>query len=238
MHRDDVDYQDYQRVQKVQIPVATIIEALSDPTLRSHYQMIGLSNWETPRVDASQQVARARPELLRPVCNSPYFSLFEMGPVTIHSGGVQVTHADMLNRRFQPGVKLMTYSPLGGFSIVRPGWKPAKDRALALKNARDRYWGHAHDALFHEANAQRYRRAVAFTERFNAAHHTTYTLDQVLNAYVLAHPRTDFLVIGPRTIADLHRTVESLELARRLSPADLEFLHSGRGAVQAEPKAS
>ncbi len=228
MHRDDADYLDYERVARPQTPAVTILEALSDPALRENYQQIGLSNWETPRVEEARQVARERPELLRPVCNSPYFSLFEMGPVTIHSGGVQVTHADMMRRDFQPGVKLMTYSPLGGFSIARPGWKAAKARALALKNDHDRYWGHVYDALFHDANAARYARAVEFTARFNASHHTRYTLDQVLNAYVLAHPRTDFLIIGPRTIADLHRTVEALALARHLTPADLAFLHAGR----------
>lgn len=228
MHRDDADFRRYERVNRPQTPVATILEALSQPELRENYQLIGLSNWATPRVDETQRVAKARPELLRPVCNSPYFSLFEMGPVTIHSGGVQVTHADMMNRSFQPGVKLMTYSPLGGFSIARPGWSAAKARALAFKQSNDRYWGHVHDALFHDANARRYANAVAFTRRFNALHHTGYTLDQVLNAYVLAHPRTDFLIIGPRTVADLRRTVAALELARRFTTADLELLHSGR----------
>lgn len=227
MHRDDGDYLNYERVARPQTPVSTILEALSDPTLRQNYQMIGVSNWQTPRVDESQRIARSRPELMRPVCNSPYFSLFEMGPVTIHSGGVQVTHADMMNRRFQPGVRLMTYSPLGGFSVVRPGWEAAKAKALALQESHDRYWGHVHDALFHPANAQRYANAVAFTKRFNAAHHTTYTLDQVLDAYVLAHPRTDFMIIGPRTVPDLRRTVEAMELAKHLTPADLAFLHDG-----------
>lgn len=238
MHRDDADYKDYERVTRPQTPVVTILEALSEPALRENYRMIGLSNWATPRVDESQRVARARPDLLRPVCNSPYFSLFEMGPVTIHSGGVQVTHAEMMRRDFQPGVKLMTYSPLGGFSIVRPGWQAAEARALALANAHDRYWGHVHAALFHAANARRYERAVAFTARFNAGHRTHYTLDQVLNAYVLAHPRTDFLIIGPRTVADLRRTVASLALASHLTPADLAYLHAGRGVDEASRAAS
>lgn len=229
MHRDDADFRDYERVPRPQTPAEVILEALSEPVLRENYQMIGLSNWATPRVDEAQRAAGARPELLGPVCNSPYFSLFEMGAVTIHSGGVQVKHADMMRRDFQPGIKLMTYSPLGGFSIVRPGWAAAKARALALKNANDRYWGHVHDALFHDANAQRYARAVSFTKAFNTRHRTHYTLDQVLNAYVLAHPRTDFLIIGPRTVADLRRTVASQALAERLTPADLAYLHAGRG---------
>ncbi len=227
MHRDDADFQGYRRVERPPTPVATILEALSDPRLRQFYGLIGVSNWETARVEESQRVARDHPGLLRPVCNSPYFSLLEMGSVTIHVGGVQVTHADMMNPEFQKGVRLMTYSPLGGFSIVRPGWEAAKQRALALKQAGDRYWRNVYDAIFHPANEARFRRAEAFAAAFNAKHGTSYTVDQVLNAWVLAHPRTDFVVIGPRTVEQLRRTVQSLELAKHLTPADLDYLYYG-----------
>lgn len=228
MHRDDADFKDYERVRRPQTPVRTILEALSMPLLKQHYLMVGVSNWQTARVNESQRVAKEHPELMRPVCNSPYFSLLEMGKVTIHSGGVQVTHADMMRPDFQPGVKLMTYSPLGGFSIVRRGWEAAKQDALERKNRKDRYWGHVYDALFYPANARRYERAIALTRRLNDARHAHYTVDQILNAYVLAHPRADFLVIGPRSVEQLRRTVESLEVARLLTPADLEYLYAGR----------
>lgn len=228
MHRDDADFRNYERVDRPQTPVETILEALSDPSLKQHYHMVGVSNWTTARVVESQRVARERPDLMRPVCHSPYFSLLEMGPVTIHSGGVQVTHAEMMRPDFQPGVKLMTYSPLGGFSIVRRGWEAAKQDALARKQRGDRYWGHVYDALFHDANARRYQRAIDFTQRLNERHGTRYTLDQVLDAYVLAHPRTDFLVIGPRSVEQLRRTVEALEVARLLTPEDLDYLYANR----------
>ncbi|PKL77119.1 MAG: hypothetical protein CVV27_06785 [Candidatus Melainabacteria bacterium HGW-Melainabacteria-1] len=227
MHRDDADFQNYQRIKRPQTPVQTILEALSDPILRSQYVMVGLSNWETPRVEESQRVAQARPELVRPVCNSPYFSLLEMGAVTIHSGGVQVRHQDMMNPDFQAGVKLMSYSPLGGFSLFSKGWEQARQTALDLKNKKDRYWGHVYDALFHPANEKRYQRALAFTQRFNAKHRTNYTLDQMANAYALAHPRADFLIIGPRSIEQLRRSVQALELAKMLTPDDLEYLYNG-----------
>jgi len=227
MHRDDADFRGFARVERPQTPALTIFQALSTPSLAQHYLMLGVSNWSTARVAEARQAARAQPGVVPPVCNSPYFSLFEMGAKTLHSGGAQVTHAEMLRRDFQPGVRLMTYSPLGGFSIVRPGWDAARARALALKTGRDRYWGNVYDALFHEANAARYARGIAFTERFNRDHDTAYTLDQLLNAYVMAHPRTDFVVIGPRTVEQLRRTVEAQALASQLTPGDLEFLYSG-----------
>ncbi|HEY9069522.1 MAG TPA: aldo/keto reductase [Candidatus Ozemobacteraceae bacterium] len=225
MHRDDADFWRYKPVDRPQTPVRTILEALSAPILRRTYCMVGVSNWATPRVDESQRVAGEHPELVRPVCNSPYFSLLEMGPVTIHSGGVQVRHDEMMDPGFQKGVKIMSYSPLGGFSIFSRGWETARANALALKNAGDRYWGNVFDAIFHEANAKRFRRAMEFTAAFNKKHGTSYTLDQMANAYILAHPRADFLIIGPRSVEQLHRTVQSLELAKRLTPADLEFLY-------------
>jgi len=198
--------------------------------------MLGLSNWSTTRVAEAQAAARANPSLLRPVCHSPYFSLFEMGPVTIHSGGEQVTHADMMDPGFQPGVRLMTYSPLGGFSIIRRGWSAAQKDALALKQAKERYWGHVYDAVFTPANAARYQYAEAFLQRFNARHRTAYTLDQLVDAYALAHPRAEFVVIGPRTLEQLRRTVDSLTLARLLTRADLDELYLARGATAAGRK--
>ncbi len=230
MHRDDADFRDYRRLDRPQTPVRTILEALADPLLRKHHGLLGVSNWETSRVEEAQRVAAESPELPRPVCNSPYFSLLEMGPVPIHCGGVQVTHEQMLDPEFQRGVKLMTYSPLGGFSIFSRGWAAAKRHALELKREHDRYWGHVHDAIFHEANARRYERALEFTRTFNARNGTAFTADQVANAYVLAHPRSDFLLIGPRSIEQLHRTVRALELSKRLTPADLDFLHGDRSA--------
>ena len=225
MHRDDGDYQNYQRVKRTQTPVKEILTALSDPLLRNQYQMLGVSNWETARVDESQQVARLYPALARPVCNSPYFSLLEMGSVTIHSGGVQVKHSDMINPEFQKGVKIMSYSPLGGFSIFSKGWEEAKQTAWELKQKQDRYWGHAYDAVFHADNEKRYKRAEAFTQAFNTKHRTNYTLDQMANAYALAHMRADYQIIGPRSIEQLRRTVESLKLSKLLTPADLEYLY-------------
>ena len=225
MHRDDADFQDYARVERPRTPVRTILEALALPEIRSKYSMLGVSNWDTPRINEAQAEAKRDPALPRPVLSSPYFSLLEMSSITTHSGGVQVKHADMLDPDFQNGIKIMTYSPLGGFSIIRKGWENAKRDALELKNNGDRYWGHAYDAIFHEANEKRFSRALKFTEKFNAAHRTHYTVDQVLNAYVLAHKRVDFLAIGPRDIQQLRQTVEALQLSRKLTQADLDYLY-------------
>jgi len=225
MHRDDADFKDYARVERPQTPVRTILEALATPEIRNKYGMLGISNWETPRVNESQAAAKLDPSLPRPVLNSPYFSLLEMSSVTIHSGGVQVKHDEMTDPGFQGGIKLMTYSPLGGFSIIRRGWEEARRDALERKNNGDRYWGHAYDAIFHEANEKRFSRALKFTEKFNAANGTKYTVDQILNAYVLAHERADLLAIGPRDVRQLRQTVEALRLSKKLTPADLDYLY-------------
>ncbi len=228
MHRDDADYTDYVKVARPQTPVKTILSALSHPFLRHRYLMVGVSNWETHRVEESQRVAMQNPDLVRPVCHSPYFSLFEMGNFSIHSGGVQVTHDEMMKPDFQKGVKIMTYSSLGGFSVLSRGWGAAKKTALELKQQKERYWGHVYDAIFHDENEKRYQRAVEFTDRLNKKHGTAYTLDQIFTAYVLAHPRTDFLVIGPRSVEQLRRTVQALEVAKLLTPEDLEYLYRNR----------
>ncbi|MCX5791973.1 MAG: aldo/keto reductase [Elusimicrobia bacterium] len=226
LHRDDADFQDYARVERPQTPVRTILEAMASPEIRSKYRMLGVSNWDTPRVNESQAEAGRDPGLPRPVLSSPYFSLLEMSSTTTHSGGVQVKHADMLDPAFQGGIKIMTYSPLGGFSIIRNGCENARRGSLALKNSGDRYWGHAYDAIFHEANKKRFARALGFTVKFNAANGTHYTVDQVLNAYVLAHERVDFLAIGPRDVQQLRQTVEALRLSRKLTQADLDYLYN------------
>lgn len=227
MHRDDVDFKDYVRVDRSQTPAQLILEALASPVLRQHFRMLGLSNWTPERIIEARDAARRNPELPEPVCSSPYFSLLEMKGTTLHSGGVQVTHRDMMNPNFLPGVRMMTYSTLGGFSIVTPGWDKARQRALALKKRKDRYWSRVYDALFHDENRKRYERAISFAKRFNARHGTSYTLDQFMHAYVLAHPRTDFVVIGPKNVGALRRTVQSLELAKLLEAEDLLELYRG-----------
>ncbi len=225
MHRDDVDFMDYKKVDRPATSVTTILEALSDPELRGLFTMVGVSNWRPERVNESQIAAHNNPQLVRPVASSPYFSILEMDSVTIHSGGVQATHAEMMDPDYQKGVKMMTYSPLGGFSIFSKTWQEAKARALELKTQGDRYWGNVYESIFHNANEQRFRRVISFAEGFNEAHSTSFTPDQVANAYVLAHERADFLVIGPRSVDQLRRTVGSLELARMLTREDLDFLY-------------
>lgn len=72
--------------------------------------------------------------------------------------------------------------------------------------------GHVYAAIFHDANAQRYQRAAAFTLQFNIRHQQNITLDQLANAYVYAHPRVDALIIGPRSLDALHRTMMTLNV--------------------------
>lgn len=242
MHRDDGDAIAFEPLRRAQTPVDRILAAVSAPSMVCQYAIMGWSNWHTPRVEESLRLAEADRGFARPAINSPYFSLFEMGDRTIHALGVQTVHAEMMDPGFQKGIKIMPYSPLGGFSILdkpAPSWENAKRSARAKHEAGDPYWKNVYPAIFTPENEARWHRAVKFLEAFNAKHGTAYTLDQLLNAYVLAHPRTDMLAVGPITVEQVRRTVESLKMAKRLTPADLDFLHNGKIATApADPTAT
>jgi aryl-alcohol dehydrogenase-like predicted oxidoreductase len=234
MHRDDNDYLDFKQIQREQTPVSTIMSALSDSSVRDKFWMLGWSNWTTVRVNESLKLASQRKELARPVLNSPYFSLFEMSGKSIHAGGIQVTHAEMMDPHFQEGIKFMPYSPLGGFSILdqeSPRWDNARKLAKLRADKGDLYWKNVYASIFTPENEKRFRRAVNLTKKLNAQNsgesHTTYTVDQIVNAYALAHPRTDFLTVGPINVTQLRRTVETLKLSKKLTKADLEYLYRG-----------
>jgi aryl-alcohol dehydrogenase-like predicted oxidoreductase len=224
MHRDDGSFKDYERTREPQTPVGDIQRSLKTCSICGKFKMFGVSNWRPHRVNKAKENASNDPLMLDPVANSPYFSILQMSDVTIHSGGEQVKHNEMNDPEFQPGVKIMSYSPLGGFSIFSRPWAEAKQAALDLKNQGDRYWGHVFDSIFHDANEARFNRVVKFTNDFNRSYGTSYTPDQVANAYVLAHKRADFLIIGPRSVAQLRRTVDSLALSKRLTQDDLDHL--------------
>lgn len=230
MHRDDGDFLSFSRIERPQTPVKTIMDALSDPQIREKFWMLGWSNWTTDRVDKSIKLASQNPKLVQPVLNSPYFSLFEMSGPTIHAGGVQVTHAEMMTPEFQKGIKFMPYSPLGGFSILdqeNPVWEKAKESAKRQADNGDAYWRNVYKVIFTPENEARFNRAVIFTRKYNAQNNTQYTVDQMVNAYALAHRRMDFLTIGPITVAELHRTVGALKLSKKLSREDLHYLYAG-----------
>lgn len=234
MHRDDGDAVGFAEVPRDKTPVEKIMEALSSEGIRDKVWMLGWSNWETPRVEKSLQVKEKSPELIRPVINSPYFSLFEMSQRTIHALGVQVTHKEMMDPEFQKGIKIMPYSPLGGFSIIdkpEPQWENAKANAKEKHDRGDPYWQNVYHSIFTEENEKRWYRVLEFTKKFNKVNKSSYTVDQMINAYALAHPRVDMLAIGPITKEQLDRTVESLKLSTILSKQDLEYLHSGSRSI-------
>lgn len=231
MHRDDGDYLKFNEVSRDKTPVRSIMEALSKEELSRKYWQIGWSNWKTDRVNQSIKLAEDDSSLIKPLINSPYFSLFEMSPRSIHAGGVQVKHGEMMDFNFQKGIKIMPYSPLGGFSILdkpEPKWENAKEAAKIKYESGDAYWQNVYLSIFTKENEQRYHRAEEFLENFNREHKSDYTIDQLINAYALAHARTDFLTIGPRNIEQLRRSVGSLKLSRMLKEKDLEYLYSGK----------
>lgn len=234
MHRDDGDAIGFEAILREQTPVARIQEAVSASEISSQFKVMGWSNWKSPRVEESLRLADRDKNLTRPMINSPYFSLFEMSDRTIHALGVQAVHSEMMDPDFQKGIKIMPYSPLGGFSILDkpvPAWENAKKSAYEKHLAGDPYWKNVYPAIFTPENEARWHRAVKFIDRFNKVHESSYTIDQLLNAYVLAHPRTDMLAIGAITVEQVRRTVEALQLSKMLSKQDLEFLYSGTVGV-------
>ena len=231
MHRDDGDYVRFNDVARQKTPVRTILSALSGNEISKKYWAVGWSNWQTDRINESLRLAGADQSLVKPVFNSSYFSLFEMSSRTIHAGGVQVTHAEMIDNEFQKGIMQDPYSPLGGFSILdkpEPQWENGKKAAKAKYDAGDPYWQNVYYSIFTAANEKRFYRVKHFTKRYNLEHGTNYTIDQILNAYALAHKRTNFLTVGPITVEQLRRTVVALELSHKLTEGDLNFLFSGR----------
>ncbi len=238
MHRDDGDAVGFEPVLREKAPVARILEAISAPEISSQFKIMGLSNWQTSRINESLRLVSAHKNLIRPQINSPYFSLFEMSGKTIHALGVQVVHSEMLDPDFQKGIKIMPYSPLGGFSILDkpvPEWENAKKSAYKKHLAGDPYWKNVYPAIFTLENEARWYRAVSFIASFNKEHNTSYTIDQLLNAYVLAHPRTDMLAIGAIKVEQVRRTVKALQLSKLLSIRDLEFLYSGTTGTASKP---
>jgi len=230
MHRDDGDYFKFNEVKREKTPVHSIMKALSNKNLSDQYSLLGWSNWETERVNESIELASNDSTLRKPTFNSAYFSLFEMSARAIHAGGVQVTHRDMMNPDFQKGVMQDPYSPLGGFSVLdkpEPRWENAKRSAKEKYDAGDAYWQNVYYSIFTEANEARFHRVEDFTKKFNSEHNSNYTIDQMINAYALAHTRTNFLTVGPVTVEELRRTVGALKLSHQLTEKDLEYLYSG-----------
>jgi aryl-alcohol dehydrogenase-like predicted oxidoreductase len=231
MHRDDFDSINFKEIKRSQTPVKTILEALGDEKVKNKYWIMGVSNWKTERINEALKIANKYNNLPKPVLNSPYFSLFEMSEQTIHARGIQVTHKDMMNSTFQKGIKIMPYSPLGGFSILdkpEPRWENAKKDAKHKYDKGDPYWKNVYSAIFTQKNESRYYRVVDFTKKFNKKHKTNYTIDQMINAYALAHTRTDFLTIGPINIEQLRRSISSIKLSHSLTSNDLEYLYDGK----------
>jgi len=230
MHRDDGDFINFEAVKRSQSSVLDIMEALSSKDLRQQFTFLGWSNWKPHRIMRSLNLSDNRPDLARPVFNSPYFSLFEMSERSIHAGGIQVTHEDMMNENFLKGIKIMSYSPLGGISILdrpEPCWVNARKDARKKYAQGDPYWKNVYHAIFTCANEARYNRVVDFTGQFNKKHGTSYTVDQMVNAYALAHTRADFLIIGPISVEQLRRSVGALKLAGMLTRKDLDYLYYG-----------
>ncbi|PIP94869.1 MAG: hypothetical protein COW00_14525 [Bdellovibrio sp. CG12_big_fil_rev_8_21_14_0_65_39_13] len=230
MHRDDGDAVDFQEVPRPKMDINIILKAIGSHKAEGKFWMHGWSNWKTDRINKSLQLVQKNKKLPKPIINSPYFSLFEMSPRTIHALAVQVTHKEMMNPNFEKGIKIMPYSPLGGFSILdkpEPKWENAKAAAKKKLDSGDAYWKNVFDAIFTKDNEARWNRVVEFTKVFNLKHETQYTVDQMMNAYVLAHPRTDLLAIGAITKEQVKRTVKSLELAKRLTPNFLDYLYAG-----------
>lgn len=220
MHRDDFDSVNFEVTPRDQNKVEIILSALSDPEISNHFTLLGLSNWTDDRVMDSLKVSNQNQGLIKPIFNSPYFSLFEMSERSIHARGIQIKHADLLKPEFQKGIFLAPYSPLGGFSILDktdPIWENAKRAAYQKFVKGDPYWKNVYHSVFTDENAIRFGRAKEMAKEFSKKLNRMVTVDQIVNAYALSFSRIDFLTVGAITTEQLRRTVESLELSKLFS---------------------
>ncbi|MGC4064843.1 MAG: hypothetical protein QM784_09395 [Polyangiaceae bacterium] len=81
-------------------------------------------------------------------------------------------------------------------------------------------------------NWLRFERAANYVSKVTPTQGITYSLDQLMNAYALAHTRSDFITVGPITLGQVHNTTTgAIELSRLLTASDLEYLYSGRKAM-------
>ena len=82
------------------------------------------------------------------------------------------------------------------------------------------------------ANWLRFERAANYVAKTTPKQGVTYSLDQLMNAYALAHTRADFVTVGPITLGQVRNTATgAIELSRLLTASDLEYLYSGREAM-------
>ncbi|OYZ18060.1 MAG: hypothetical protein B7Y39_14255 [Bdellovibrio sp. 28-41-41] len=233
MHRDDGDVLDGKEIVRPKTEVEMIMRALSSTQLTEKFQLLGWSNWDVGRIAESLVLSQTHPKYRKPLFSSPYFSLFEeQGKETIHSLGSEVTHPELAGHRilreksnYLNGIFLNPYSPLGGFSILDRPWEEAKADAKRKFDSGDAYWQHVYKTIFTPENELRHQRALAFTQKLNFEQQATFTVDQVMNAYALAHQRLDFLTVGPITVEQVQRTVSSLSLSKKLAFKDLEHLY-------------
>ncbi|MBN8538035.1 MAG: aldo/keto reductase [Deltaproteobacteria bacterium] len=232
LHRDFFNSVGFKVIKECRTCVEKILTALSSHELTQFYSMIGLSNWTTDRVKKAGELASKNPKLFFPTFDSPYFSLFEMRKgVSIHARGIQALHHEMMNPEYLKGVFMMPYSPLGGFSIFdkhvdpKKSWKMAKADAKQKFDNGDAYWQNVYLAIFTPENEIRLNKAIEFLKNWNQTYSTKYTLDQLLNAYALAHQRMNFLTMGPITVDQVQRSIQSLALSKQLNANDLDFLH-------------
>ncbi len=232
LHRDFFNSVGFKVIKECRTCVKKILTALSSQELTQFFSMIGLSNWTTDRVEKAIELAAGNPKLYFPTFDSPYFSLFEMRKgVSIHARGIQALHQEMMNPEYLKGVFMMPYSPLGGFSIFdkhedpKISWEMAKADAKQKFDNGDAYWQNVYLAIFTPENEIRLNKAIEFLKNWNQTYSTKYTLDQLLNAYALAHQRMNFLTIGPINVDQVQRTIHSLALSKQLNPKDLEYLY-------------
>jgi aryl-alcohol dehydrogenase-like predicted oxidoreductase len=233
MHRDDGDIVDGKEIARHKTSVETIMKALSSSPLADKFKILGWSNWEVGRIAESLVLSDTNPNYKRPIFNSPYFSLLEeRGKQTIHSLGTEVEHPELVGHRilreksgYLDGIFLSPYSPLGGFSILDRPWEAAKADAERKFRDGDAYWRHVYQTIFTPENEMRYQRALAFTKKLNSQYRANYTIDQVMNAYALAHKRLDFVTVGPISVEQVQRTVAALPLSKIFTPNDLEHLY-------------
>jgi 1-deoxyxylulose-5-phosphate synthase len=193
LHRDDPD-----------VPVGEIVEALNTHVRAGRIRVFGGSNWSTRRLDEANAYASAH-GLQGFAVSSPNLSLALQNEV-VWDGCISASDAE--SRAWHA----RTQMPLFAWSSQAMGF--FTDRF----NEGDGQTGDVPRVYYSSDNWERKRRAAELGRRKGG-----FTANQVALAWVLHQPFPTFALIGPRSVEELHSSLQALEV--ELSPEEAHWLN-------------
>lgn len=196
LHRDDAN-----------VPVATIIDILSDQVQAGKIRHFGCSNWQTARIQAAQTYAaeQGKPGF---VANQPLWNIGLPDYAAIGDPTLAMMDQAMWAYHQQCGLAAIPYSSQanGYFNKLAAG------QSERIKTRTQRIYQGA-------ANQQR-------AERIQQLARTTgLTVTQIVLGYLLAQPFPTIPIVGCQNMTQLQDSLSAAEV--RLMPEQLTFLTQG-----------